>query len=429
MKRLAIVSIARTPFVKAGGHFASLKADELGAMVIREAVARSGLHPSMIDEVVMGNVAQPAHAANIARVAALRAGLPQSIPAKTVHRNCASGMESVTTCMTQIQTGQSDIMVAGGCESMSNIPLLFQDDMVRWLDRLSKSKSLMDRLNTFSTFRPRFLRPVIGLLQGLTDPVCDMMMGHTAEVVANDFGITRSMQDAYALASHQKATLAIETGQFSAELMPVIIPPQYTHTIDRDLGPRANQTLDALAKLPPFFNRKTGTVTVGNACPITDGAAAMVLMSDDKAHSLGLPVLGYIRAFAYAGLDPTRMGLGPVFATAKLLKQTGFAMTDFDLIEMNEAFAAQILGNIAAFESTQFAQSVLGQSQAVGEIPMDRLNVNGGAIALGHPVGTSGTRIIMTLLNTLRQRRLHRGLATLCVGGGQGGSVIVEVDA
>ncbi len=168
---------------------------------------------------------------------------------------------------------------------------------------------------------------------------------------------------------------------------------------------------------------------MGNACPITDGAAAMVLMSDDKAHSLGLPVLGYIRAFAYAGLDPTRMGLGPVFATAKLLKQTGFAMTDFDLIEMNEAFAAQILGNIAAFESTQFAQSVLGQSQAVGEIPMDRLNVNGGAIALGHPVGTSGTRIIMTLLNTLRQRRLHRGLATLCVGGGQGGSVIVEVDA
>jgi len=429
MKRLAIVSIARTPFVKAGGHFANLKADELGAMVIREAVARSGLHPSMIDEVVMGNVAQPAHAANIARVAALRAGLPQSIPAKTVHRNCASGMESVTTCMTHIQTGQSDIMVAGGCESMSNIPLLFQDDMVQWLDRLSKSKSLMDRLSTFSTFRPRFLRPVIGLLQGLTDPVCDMMMGHTAEVVANDFGITRAMQDTYALASHQKATLAIETGQFSAELMPVIIPPQYTHTIDRDLGPRANQTLDVLAKLPPFFNRKTGTVTVGNACPITDGAAAMVLMSDDKANELGLPVLGYIRAFAYAGLDPTRMGLGPVFATAKLLKQTGFAMSDFDLIEMNEAFAAQILGNLAAFESTQFAQSVLGQSQAVGEIPMDRLNVNGGAIALGHPVGTSGTRIIMTLLNTLRQRRLHRGLATLCVGGGQGGSVIVEVDA
>jgi len=427
MERVAILGAVRTPFVKAGNELAGMGADVLGAMVIQEAVYRAGMPAHAIDSVIMGNVAQPAHAANVARVAALRAGLPQSIPAMTVHRNCASGMEAVTSAMTSIACGMANVVVAGGTESMSNIPLLYGQEMTALFERLFKAKTVGQRWRAMLSFRPRFLTPVMGLMAGLTDPISEMVMGQTAEWVSRDFGITRVMQDEYALASHQKAWAAIQAGHFAAETMPVWDHPTYAHRLDRDLGPRENQTMAALSKLPPFFNRKTGTVTVGNACPITDGAAAMVVMNATKAHEWGVPVLGYIRGFAYAGLDPSRMGLGPVFATARVLDQAGLSMRDIDLIELNEAFAAQVLGNVRAFDSDHFAQTHLGRSTRVGEIDMDRLNVNGGAIALGHPVGTSGARIIMTLLYELKRRGLHRGLATLCVGGGQGGSVIVEV--
>lgn len=428
MERVAIVGAVRTPFVKAGNELAGMGADVLGALVIQEAVYRAGVSPHAIDSVIMGNVSQPAHAANIARVSALRAGLPQSIPAMTVHRNCASGMEAVTSAMTSIVCGMADVVVAGGTESMSNIPLMYGNEMTALFEQLFKAKTLGQRWRAIRSFRPRFLKPVVGLMAGLTDPISEMVMGQTAEWVSRDFGITRAMQDEYALASHQKACAAIQAGHLAAETMPVWVPPAQAKRIDTDWGPRPNQTLAALSTLPPFFNRKTGTVTVGNACPITDGAAAMVVMNAAKATAWGLPILGYIRGFAYAGLDPSRMGLGPVFATARVLDQTGLSMTDMDLIELNEAFAAQVLGNMAAFDSDQFAQTQLGRSARVGAIDPARLNVNGGAIALGHPVGTSGARIIMTLLYELKRRGLQRGLATLCVGGGQGGSVIVEVE-
>jgi acetyl-CoA C-acetyltransferase/acetyl-CoA acyltransferase len=284
--------------------------------------------------------------------------------------------------------------------------------------RLGRAKSFWQRTSALLGFRPRHFKPVIALKEGLTDPVSGLIMGETAEVLVEDFGISRQAQDEFALLSHQRAAAAQEGGILAEEIVPV-------GDVKEDVGPRKGQSLEALAKLKPYF-RENGTVTVGNSCQITDGAAALILMSGEAVRSAGRQPLGYIRGFAYAGCDPRRMGLGPVFATSKLLEKTGVSLSDIDRIEMNEAFAAQVIANEKAFASDTFAKEQLGRAQALGEIDRAKLNVNGGAIALGHPVGATGTRLVLTLLKELRRRGLRYGLATLCIGGGQGGAMLLE---
>jgi acetyl-CoA C-acetyltransferase/acetyl-CoA acyltransferase len=263
---------------------------------------------------------------------------------------------------------------------------------------------------------------------GLTDPICGLIMGSTAEVLARDFHITRTQQDKFALESHQKATAALKEGRLAEEIIPVPVAPRYESVQEHDNGPRFEQSMEALAKLRPYFEKLTGTVTAGNSSQITDGAAATLLMRESRAKELGLEPLGYLREFAYAGLEAKRMGLGPVYAASKVLDKTGLGISDFDLFEINEAFAAQVIANEIAFGSKQFAQEKLGRSDALGEIPHDLLNVNGGAIALGHPVGATGTRLVITTLKELRRRQKNRGLATLCIGGGQGAALVLEVE-
>jgi acetyl-CoA acetyltransferase family protein len=428
-ERIAIVDGIRTPFSKAGGALKKITADDLGAIPVKELLFRLNWNPADIDEVIIGNVAQPANAANIARVIALKAGIPKSVPAYTVHRNCASGMESVTTAANKILAGEADVILAGGTESMSNIPLLYNPVATRWFDAMSRAKKPFDRLKLFAGLPLKaFLNPVIGVMEGLTDPTCGLIMGLTAENIAREFRINREAQDQYALDSHLKAAAAKE--MLREEIVPVVYPSENGEAVlTDDDGPRATQSLAALGKLKPYFDRKNGTVTVGNACPLTDGAAAVLLMTETRAKALGLPVLGYLREYAYAGLDPERMGLGPVYASAVALRKAGLRVADMDLIEMNEAFAAQILANMAAFASPEFGRQHLGLSGALGEIDPGILNIHGGAVALGHPVGVSGTRLIITLLKSLRRQGKERGLATLCIGGGQGAALILEVNA
>ncbi len=428
MERIAIISGLRTPMAKAGGTFKTLQADTLGSKLVREVVLRSPLTFDEIDEVIIGNVAQPIHAANIARVIALRAGFPEATPAMTVHRNCASGMESITTAAARIHAGEGKIYLCGGVESMSNIPLVYSKKMTTLFEQLSRSKTALDSVRALFGFRPAFLKPVIGLMSGLTDPVSGLLMGSTAEVLARDFGISRIEQDQFSLESHRKALAARESGRFALESMPIIYDDFSGAYLEADDGIREGQTLEKLARLKPFFDKKNGTVTAGNSSQVTDAAAAVIVMSESEAKARGLSPLGYLRAYSYTGCDPKRMGLGPVFATHELFARTGLGMEDIDLVEINEAFAAQVIAVLKAFESKIFAQTNLGSTSAVGAIDPQILNVNGGAIALGHPVGMTGTRLVLTLLHELRSRDLHRGLATLCIGGGQGAALLLEVD-
>ena len=424
-ERIAIINGLRTPFAKAEGALKYISADNLAAPVFKEVVIQAGLKPSDIDEVILGNVAQPANAANISRVVALKSGLPNEVSAFTVHRNCASGMEALSTAVGRLLTDEADIVLAGGTESMSQIPLLYGPKMTAFFSKLSRAKTPLQKLNVLISFRLHFLKPVIGVMEGLTDPVCGLIMGLTAENLAKEFKITREEQDQFALESHLKALAAQEKGIFNDEIHPVSLPPKMNRMLHEDLGPRKGQTLEALAKLRPYFD-KSGTVTVGNACPLTDGAAAMVLMKERKAKAMGLTPLGYIKGYAYAGLEPHRMGLGPVYATSKVMDKLGMSMSDFELVELNEAFAVQVLACQRAFESAEFAKRYLGKNKALGELKSEILNVNGGAIALGHPVGTTGTRLVLTLLKEMHRRNLKTGLATLCIGGGQGGAMVVE---
>ncbi len=422
--RVAILDGVRTPLCKAGGALHNVPADDLGTIVVRELLARTGIPPQRVSEVIIGNVAQPPHAANIARVISLKAGLPPQMVSHTVHHNCASGIQSITTAASRIQSGEADLIIAGGTESMSGIPLLVSAKMTALLLQLMRARTLGQRVKAMTRFRPSHLRPVIALQLGLTDPVCGLNMGETAEVLAREFGISRADQDEYALHSHEKAVAGAD--RLADEIVAVIGPPDYARAQTADDGPRPEQSMEALAKLKPYFDRQAGTVTAGNSCPVTDGAAALVLASEDAARDLGHEPIGYVGDWSYAALDGRRMGLGPVHATAALLERTGGAVSDFDLVELNEAFAAQVLANLQAFASDAYAMEHLGRSKAVGELDPKRLNVNGGAIALGHPVGATGTRLVLTLLHELRRRGERRGLATLCVGGGQGAALAVE---
>lgn len=418
MLDIAIVEGVRTPFVKAFGSLAAVTAQELGRIAASAVVERAGLRPEQIDQTVFGVVAMPAAAPNIARVISLTAGIPQDRPAHTVQRNCASGMEAITSAAQLLRLGEAEMVLAGGTESMSQIPLLYSEEATALYLRLGRARGWTGRLAALLAFRPRHFKPVIGLKLGLTDPVCGLLMGETAEVLADDFKISRQEQDDFALESHRRAVAALEQHRFDREIVPA-------GAVREDVGPRKEQSREALAKLRPFF-REGGTVTVGNSCQITDGAAAVVLMSGEKARAEGRRPLGYLRAAVYAGCDPRRMGLGPTFATAKLLEKTGLTLRDIDLIELNEAFAAQVIANQRAFSSLEFAKEQLGRSTVLGELAPTTCNVNGGAIALGHPVGATGARLVITLLHELRLRNLRRGLATLCVGGGQGAALLLE---
>lgn len=423
-KKIAIVDGIRTPFVKSWTEFNHLPAQKLGALCVNELLQITGFNPNDVDEVIMGCVGQPVEAANVARVISLLGGIPKSKKAYTVNRNCASGFESVTSACEKIQLGMDEAVIAGGAESMSNAPLVFSKETSDLLIRLSKARTLPQRLNVFLQFRPRHFRPVPALQLALTDPTCGLNMGETAEVLAKKFGISRKEQDEFALASHQKVIAARK--KLSEEIVTVYLPPKYKKWVKEDNGAREGQSLEALQKLRPVFDRKTGTVTAGNSSQITDGACALLVMEESKAVSLGYEVLGTVRAYDYAGLEPSEMGLGPVFAIHRVLKRAGLKLSDIELFEINEAFAVQVLACLKAMSSRKFAEENFGTSEVMGEINPDLLNVNGGGIALGHPVGVSGARLILTCLKEMKRRNLHRGLVSLCVGGGQGGAVILE---
>lgn len=424
MKPIAVVGGARTPLSKAFTDLKSQSAVQMGQHAVLDALRRCGLTPREIDELVMGNVCGQADAPNLARVVSLNAGIPNDRIAHTVNRNCASGMESVINGWQAIGLGRANTVVAGGTESMSGVPLMFRNSAAKLWMKLAKSKTVAQRVKVLSSFRPKHFKPVVGLELGLTDPACGLSMGQTAEILAKEFGISREDQDNFALESHNKALAAQEKCFLSGEIAPLDLNGK---AIAKDNGPRQGQSIEALAKLRPIFD-KTGTVTAGNSCPITDGSAALVLTSPNNLDRFEKPPLGFITHYAIAGCDPRRMGLGPVYATAKLLKETGMSLSDFDLIEINEAFAAQVIACERAANSKSFCEKELGMSSALGEFPRDRLNIHGGAIALGHPVGTTGTRLILTLLRALRATGGRRGLATLCVGGGQGFAVAVETE-
>jgi acetyl-CoA C-acetyltransferase/acetyl-CoA acyltransferase len=421
--RLVIVDGVRTPFCKAGTDLAGFGADELGRIAVNALLTRTGLDPALVDEVIFGCVAQPVDAANVARVIALRAGIPQSVPALTVQRNCASGCEALTLAQEKMRAGCGSVFIVGGAESMSNIPLLFNQAAAAKFGRLGRARSFGQRLQSLASFRPSDFKPRIGLLLGLSDPVCGMNMGETAEILAREFGIRRDAQDEAALRSHQRALAARE--KLAEEICPAFLPSK-AGALTQDNGPRENQSLPALAKLKPVFERKTGTVTAGNASQVSDGAVALLVMSEKRAQELGFTPLGVLTGYAVAGCDPARMGLGPVFAMARAEEQTGLKPADADLIELNEAFAAQTLAVIKAARSEKFARQYLHRDTLVGELSEDQLNVNGGAIALGHPVGATGSRLVLTSLMELQRRKASRALVTMCVGGGQAAALWLE---
>jgi acetyl-CoA acetyltransferase family protein len=406
--RLAIIDGVRTPFCKAGSDLAALGADELGRVAVGALLARTGLDPQLVDEVIFGCVAQPVDAINVARVIALRVGVPQAVPAATVCRNCASGFESITTAHERMLAGRGSLFIVGGTESMSQMPLLFNHSAAKKFAAFAKAKSLPQKVAAIGAFRPGDFEPRIGLKLGLTDPVSGLNMGETAEVLAREYEITREQQDEFALRSHTRAIAAAE--KLADEICPVCLPRDGGKAVTRDNGPRTDQSMDVLGKLRPVFERNLGTVTAGNSSQITDGAVALLVASEERAAEIGMKPLGRLVAYSYVGCDPARMGLGPVGAIKKVNEQSGLMLDQADVVEINEAFAAQVL-------------AVLKLLRGVSD---ERLNVNGGAIAIGHPVGASGARLALTALKELQRRDGKRALVSACVGGGQGAALWLE---
>ena len=424
-REVVVVAGIRTPLGKAGGVFDQLSAVDLGALAVREVLTRSPLTRDDIDQVIIGNVIQPAEAANISRVIALSAGIPRSVPAHTVHRNCASGMQAVSDAAEKILAGRADVVLAGGVESMTHAPLLFHDQLRAAMARFQRAKSVQQKLSVAAAIAKAPWKPRIALLEGLTDPTVNLNMGQTAEVLAREFGVSRQQQDEYALTSHQRADAAWQSGWFDEEVMHLFAPPGFL-PIHRDEGIRGDQSMQALAKLRPVFERPLGTVTAGNSSQITDGAAMLLLTHRAKAEAEDWPIMGYLYDWAYAGCDPERMGLGPVYAVHQLLKRRGLTVADLARLEINEAFATQVLACTKAMGSKQFAADKLGSNQAMGEPDPANLNAHGGAVAIGHPVGMSGARLVLTLLHQLKcDTGGGMGVASLCVGGGQGGAILM----
>jgi len=426
---VVLIDALRTPFAKAGSKLAQVHASELGRIALSELIAKTNIDVNEIDEVIIGNTGSPSDAVNISRVVALRAGLPLGVSAHTVHRNCASALQSITSGYDKIKAGVADVVIAGGTESMSQLPLIHTKEFQNIFGEFAFSKTMGKKLGALKKLKLKYLMPRISVVEGLTDPFCGINMGQTAEVLAKEFGISRKEQDEFALKSHQKAVAAQKSGRLAQEITPVFLAPKYKTVISEDIGPRESQNMESLGKLKPYFDRRYGTITVGNACPLTDGAAMLLMMSRKKAEELGYKPLASILNYAYVGLDPRKMGLGPAYSSPKALKLAGLELKDMDAIELNEAFAAQVIACEKAMASDSFCQKELGLSKAVGEIDRSKLNINGGAIALGHPVGTTGTRLVTTLMAELKNKNLEHGLATLCIGGGQGGALVLKNEA
>lgn len=420
--KVFLVDGTRTPFLKAKGR-GPFSASDLAVLAARDLLLRLKVSATQIDEVITGCVMPSAYEANISRVVGLRLGLDESVPAWTVQRNCASGMQALVSGMESIQRGQSQVVLAGGCESMSHAPLLFNSAMTDWLVRLQQERSFLGKLKTYAALRPSFFKPVIGLLLGLKDHQANLSMGQTAEILAHDFNITRHMMDEFAVMSHQRLALA-QKEQRLAEIVPIYDGKGYCY--DHDDGVRADSSVEKLAKLAPVFDTRYGQVTAGNSSQISDGACYVVLASAKAVEQYQWPVLGELVDYNWAALDPSRMGLGPVHAIAPLLTRHQLALDDIDYWEINEAFAVQVLACVEALANDDYCQDKLGLTKALGQLPLDRLNVDGGAIACGHPVGASGARITLHLLEVLRARKAKQGIASLCVGGGQGGAILLR---
>lgn len=419
-----VVDGARTPFLKAKGKSGAFSASDLAVAAGKSLLARQSFAPDALDEVILGCMMPSPDEANIARVVALRLGCGNGVPAFTVQRNCASGMQALDNAIQDIATGRHDLVLAGGTEAMSRAPLLFNESMVNWLSGWFAAKSVAARLKIASQFRLSNLSPVIALLRGLSDPLYGLSMGQTAEKVAYQFGITREEMDAFALQSHQRVAGAIANGSMASEIVPLYAPDGQVYV--NDDGVRQDTTLEKLSSLKPFFDKKFGLVTAGNSSQVTDGATLLILASADAVKRYKLPVLGRISDVEWAGVDPTVMGLGPVNATVPLMLRNNLTMQTIDYWELNEAFAAQVIGCSKAFADVDFCRQNFGLETALGELDQSRLNIEGGAIAIGHPVGASGARIVLHLLHVLKRKQAQRGIATICIGGGQGGAMLVE---
>jgi len=423
-RRVAIVNGCRTPFAKSGSAFKDLSAVELGKAAVRELIARSELDVTEIDHLVYGTVVQSVQEPNIAREVTLGSGIPASVPSFTVGRACASSNQAITSGAEQILAGQADVVIAGGAESLTDVPILFSPEMRNALVRASKARSLPERLQAFRAIRPRHLAPVT---PAIAEPTTGLTMGESAEKMAQENGITREAQDRWALRSHQLAAAATADGRLTAEIAPVYVPPKYDEVLTSDNGIRPDTSLERLANLKPVFDRKYGTVTAGNASPLTDGASVVLLMSEERAKALGYEPLGYIRSYAYASLAPDDQLLqGPVYAAPVALDRAGLSMKDIDLLEVHEAFAAQVLSNLQWWDSDEIARTRLGRERAIGIPPEDRINVMGGSIAIGHPFGATGGRVTITLLNELKRRGGQFGMISVCAAGAMGFVMIVE---
>jgi acetyl-CoA C-acetyltransferase len=418
-----LVDGARTPFLKAQGAPGPFAASDLAVQAGRALLARQPFLPETLDEVILGCAAPSPDEVNIGRVVALRMGCGEKVPGWTVMRNCASGMQAIDSAMANIQSGRSQLVLAGGVDALSRAPLLFSDAMVRWLASWYASKAAGQKFAALKRFKLAHLAPVIGLLKGLTDPVVGLSMGQTAENLAWRFGIDRQAMDEFAAESHRRVRAAQAANAFS-EIVPLVDGDGKVYADDD--GVRDDSTPDKLGKLRPVFDKPYGNITAGNSSQVTDGAAWVLLASEEAVARHQLTPLAKITDSHWAGLDPAQMGLGPVHAATPILQRHGFGLADIDVWEINEAFAAQVLACLKAWTSDAYCREQLGLAQALGEVERFKLNIDGGAIALGHPVGASGARIALHLANVLKRTGGQRGIASICIGGGLGGALLVE---
>ncbi len=424
--RVYVVDGARAPFLKARGEPGPFSAADLAVACARPVLARQPFAPEALDEVIVGCVIPAPDEANIARIIALRLGCGKKMPAHTVQRNCGSGMQAVASGYERIALGFAQLVLAGGTEAMSRAPIQWNTDMTGWLAGLLRAKNPWQRLRAMARFRLSHLKPVYALLLGLTDPLAKLNMGQTAEMLAHRFGIAREAQDAYALESHRRLAAAFDAGQMQHEVETLY--DNRGSYVAEDNGLRRETDLAQLAKLRPVFDRKYGLVTSGNSSQVTDGAAMLLLASEEAVKHHSLPVLGELLGHEWAGVDPAQMGLGPVHAVARLLTRHNYKMRDLVQLELNEAFAAQVLACQTAWDSAQYAREELGLDAPLGAMDPARLNPEGGAIACGHPIGASGARLALHLLHALRRKGGGLGVATLCIGGGQGGAMLLRVE-